>query len=398
MLLGGLRYLLPVIEAAHKLGIYVITCDYLPGNIAHKYSDEYHNVSIINKEAVLKLARELEIDGIMSFAVDPGVVTAAYVAEQMGLPNVGPYESVCILQDKAKFRKFLRAHHFNCPWSFGFSSVDEALAASHQFSWPAIVKPTDAAGSKGVTRVNTPDELPTALNYAADNSLSGDIIVEEFIQRIGSPTGSDSFAIEGKLEFVSFDNQYFDPDSPNPYTPSAHIWPSTMPLDKQEELKAELQRLLNLLHMRTAVFNIEARVGTDGKVYIMEVSPRGGGNRLSEVLKLATGVDLITNAVRDAVGLPVEGIGSYTCRNFWAIVMVHSKKNGILKSIEYSEQLASRLVQADLLVSEGSEIREFKGANDALGHLIVNCTEAQEIQTLIREMENHVHINLEYDS
>lgn len=71
MLLGGLRYLLPVIKAAHKLGYYVITCDYLPNNIAHKYSDEYVNVSIIDKEAVLKAAQEKQIDGIMSFAVDP---------------------------------------------------------------------------------------------------------------------------------------------------------------------------------------------------------------------------------------------------------------------------------------------------------------------------------------
>ena len=69
MLLGGLRYLLPVIEAAHKQGYYVITADYLPDNIAHKYSDEYCNVSIIDKEAVLKEAQRLQIDGIMSFAV-----------------------------------------------------------------------------------------------------------------------------------------------------------------------------------------------------------------------------------------------------------------------------------------------------------------------------------------
>ena len=86
LLLGGLRYLFPVIEEAHRLGIYVITADYLPNNIAHQYSDEYVNVSIIDKDAVLKVAREKEIDGIMSFAVDPGVVTAAYVAENMGLP------------------------------------------------------------------------------------------------------------------------------------------------------------------------------------------------------------------------------------------------------------------------------------------------------------------------
>ena len=68
LLLGGSRYLLPVIEAAHELGIYTITCDYLPDNTAHKYSDEYHNVSIIEKEAVLKIAQQLNVDGVMSFA------------------------------------------------------------------------------------------------------------------------------------------------------------------------------------------------------------------------------------------------------------------------------------------------------------------------------------------
>ena len=100
MLLGGSRYLLPVIECAHKLGLYVITCDYLPDNTAHKYSDEYCNISIIEKDAVLECAEKLKIDGIMSFACDPGVVTAAYVAEKMGLPFQGSYTTVSILQDK----------------------------------------------------------------------------------------------------------------------------------------------------------------------------------------------------------------------------------------------------------------------------------------------------------
>ena len=99
MLLGGIRYLLPVIKAAHEQGYYVITADNLPYNIAHKYSDEYVDVSIINKEVVLKKAQEKRIDGIMSFGVDPGVVSASYVQEQMGLPAFGPYESVCILQN-----------------------------------------------------------------------------------------------------------------------------------------------------------------------------------------------------------------------------------------------------------------------------------------------------------
>ena len=108
MLLGGIHYLLPVIKAAHEQGYYVITADYLPDNIAHKYSDEYVNVSITDKEAVLKTAQEHQIDGIISFGVDPGVVAAAYVQEKMGLPSMGPYESVVSLQYQDLFRAFLQ--------------------------------------------------------------------------------------------------------------------------------------------------------------------------------------------------------------------------------------------------------------------------------------------------
>ena len=197
LLLGGLRYLLPVIESAHRLGYYVITCDYIPDNIAHKYSDEYHNVSIIDKEAVLALARELQIDGIMSFAVDPGVVTAAYVQEQMGLPG-NPYESVCILQNKDRFRNFLTQHGFTVPKAKGFSSVEEALAERYWYSWPVIVKPTDAAGSKGVTRVDRPEDLGPALESAFEHSISKRVIVEEFIEKSGCSSDTDSFSVDGE--------------------------------------------------------------------------------------------------------------------------------------------------------------------------------------------------------
>ena len=149
LLLGGTRYLLPVIKAAHSLGMYVITCDYLPVNIAHKYSDEYLNVSIIDKEAVLNVAKRKQIDGIMSFATDPGVVTAAYVAEKMGLPSCGPYESVCILQDKGRFRKFLENHNFIVPHAKSYTDIEKAILEINYFNWAVIVKPVDSAGSKG---------------------------------------------------------------------------------------------------------------------------------------------------------------------------------------------------------------------------------------------------------
>ena len=372
MLLGGLRYLLPVIEAAHKLGIYVITCDYLPDNIAHKYSDEYRNVSIVDKEAVLAVARELQIDGIMSFAVDPGVVTAAYVQEKMGLPG-NPYESVCILQNKDRFRNFLTKHGFNVPKAKGFSSIAEALAEAYWYPWPAIVKPTDSAGSKGVTKVNRLEDLEPALKVAFEHSLSGRVIVEEFIEKQGCSSDSDCFSVDGQLKFVSFSAQRFDENAPNPYTPSAYSWPSTFTKEQEAELTSEVQRLLTLLGMRTSIYNIETRIGVNGKPYIMEVSPRGGGNRLAEMVRFATGVDLITNAVRAAVGEEVVSVEQKPYDGHWAEIVLHSQKDGRFVALDIDDEFyQTHVKQVDLWVKENEKVNAFKGANDAIGTLVLN--------------------------
>lgn len=395
MLLGGLRYLLPVIEAAHKLGYYVITCDYIPDNIAHKYSDEYVNVSIIDKEAVLAVAREKQIDGIMSFAVDPGVVTAAYVQDRMGLPAFGPYESVCILQNKDRFRDFLTRNGFNVPLAKGFSSVEEAMSEKYWYPWPVIVKPTDSAGSKGVTRVDRLEDLEAALQTAFDHSLSGRVIVEEFIEKAGCSSDSDCFSVDGELKFVSFSAQRFDDNAPNPYTPSAFSWPSTFTKEQETELTSEIQRLLTLLGMRTSVYNIETRIGTNGKPYIMEVSPRGGGNRLSEMLRFATGVDLITNAVRAAVGDEVAGIEQKDYDDHWAEVVLHTEKSGRFDSLDIVPEFAEKHVrQTDLWVKPGDEIRAFMGANDAIGTLVLCFDTEEELVSALKDVDNWMTIKV----
>ena len=393
MLLGGLRYLLPVIEAAHKLGIYVITCDYLPDNIAHKYSDEYRNVSIVDKEAVLAVARELQIDGIMSFAVDPGVVTAAYVQEQMGLPG-NPYESVCILQNKDRFRNFLTKNGFNVPKAKGFSSVEEAMAETYWFSWPVLVKPTDSAGSKGVTRVDRQEDLEAALKVALEHSLSGRVIVEEFIEKQGCSSDSDCFSVDGQLKFVSFSAQRFDEDAPNPYTPSAYSWPSTFTKEQEAELTSEIQRLLTLLGMRTSIYNIETRVGVNGKPYIMEVSPRGGGNRLAEMVRFATGVDLITNAVRAAVGEEVIGVEQKPYDGNWAEVVLHAGKDGRFECIDVDEDLGRYVKELDLWVRPNDKVSSFHGANDAIGTLVLSFPTMSELDKKLKSLKNSVKISV----
>lgn len=386
MLLGGLRYLLPVIESAHKLGYHVITCDYLPDNIAHRCSDEYHNVSIVDKEAVLELAMKLQIDGIMSFAVDPGVITAAYVQEKMGLPSAGPYESVCILQNKDRFRQFLKENGFNVPESRSFSSEKEALADKNWYRWPVIVKPTDSAGSKGVSRVDSWEELQPALRYAFDHSISKRVIVEEFIEKSGCSSDSDCFSVNGEIKFISFSAQRFDEKASNPYTPSAYSWPSTMTMEQERKLTMEVQRLLKMLRMGTSVYNIETRVAVDGKPYIMEVAPRGGGNRLSEMIYFATKVDLITNAVRAAVGDEVVGVEQRNYDGYWAEIILHADRDGVFLSFDVDPVFyESHVKQIDLWVKEGDRVSAFRGANDAIGTLVLNFDSETELESALVE-------------
>ena len=392
MLLGGIRYLLPVIKAAHEQGYYVITADYLPDNIAHKYSDEYVNVSIIDKEAVLKVAREKEIDGIMSFGVDPGVIAASYVQNQMGLPSFGPFESVEILQNKDKFRAFLSQNGFNVPWAFGFDSVQDAFNSRDKFSYPLIVKPTDSAGSKGCTRVDNEGGLEDALSYALKHSIGGHIIVEEFLEKRGCSSDTDSYAENGVLKFVSFSAQRFDEKAVNPYTPAAYSWPSTFTPEEEQYLTSEIQRLITLLGMKTSVFNIETRVGTNGKPYIMELTPRGGGNRLCEMLRYATGVDLITAITRAMVGDDPGVVKQKPYDGHWAEIILHADKSGIFQRLEVDATLNAEVVEEDLWVKPGDLVHGFEGANDAIGTLVLRFENSSELERNLQKLDKWISV------
>ena len=392
MLLGGIRYLLPVIEAAHKQGYYVLTADYLPGNIAHRYSDEYVNVSIVDKEAVLQAAIEKKIDGIMSFGVDPGVVSAAYVQSKLGLPAFGPFESVEILQNKDRFRKFLADNGFNVPRAKGFSSIGEALSDLSWFEYPVIVKPTDSAGSKGVTRVDDEAQLKAALEWAFHHSISGHAIVEEFIEKKGCSSDTDCFSVDGKLTFVSYSAQRFDAHAANPYTPSAYTWPGTFTQKEAHYLTSEIQRLISLLGMKTLVYNIETRVDRNGKPYIMELTPRGGGNRLSEMLRYATGVDMITAVTRAMVGDPIAPIEQRPYNGHWAELILHADKDGTFQSLEIRDDIPATLVERDLWVSQGDRVKAFNGANDAIGTLVLRFDRAEEMEAVVSQPEKWLKV------
>ena len=395
MLLGGIRYLLPVIKAAHEQGYYVITADYLPDNIAHKYSDEYVNVSIIDREAVLKVAQEKQIDGVMSFGVDPGVVSAAYVAEEMGLPFQCSYEAACILQDKSRFRQFLSEHGFNCPKAKGYDDIDEALRDADAFSWPVIVKPVDSAGSKGVTEVFRKEDLRRAIETASAVSLSKHFIIEDYLVADGQSSGSESFFVNGELRYNAFYDQLFELNSTNPFVPMVEQWPSAKDEAVLEDVRSQLQQLGTVMEFGTGLFNVEWRV-SGGKVYLMEVSPRAGGNRLTEILNYATDVDVIMAETLKSVGMEFGNVHEPNYKGNYAIYNLHSNRHGHFERLAIDPAFEKKyLIEKEVRVEVGDTVEPFAGANTSIGTLFLRTETRQEMDGILKNIDKYINIVLE---
>ena len=144
--------------------------------------------------------------------------------------------------------------------------------------------------------------------------------------------------------------------------------------------------------MRTSIYNIETRVGVDGKPYIMEVSPRGGGNRLAEMVRYATGVDLITNAVRAAVGEEIVGVEQKPYNGHWAEVVLHTNKPGFFQGIKISPRIKDKIVDLNLWVKNGGAISSFSGANNTIGTMIFRLKSEEELKDFVQNYKYGIEI------
>ena len=148
-----------LIKAFKKMGFYVITSGNAPELEGHKYADEYVPFDYSDHDGMLALAKSLNIDYISACSNDFGVTTAAYVAENMGLPGHDTFENARIIAEKDLFKKFAMANNLQVIPSHGFEDIDSAMLFAKETDYPIIVKPSDLGGGKGVTRVFDPKEI-----------------------------------------------------------------------------------------------------------------------------------------------------------------------------------------------------------------------------------------------
>lgn len=395
LMLGGSMQQIPAIKQAKKMGCYVITCDYLPDNPGHKYSDEFYDVSTTDLEGVLALARQLNIDGIVAYASDPAAPTAAYVADKLKLPG-NPYESVKILTEKDLFRQFLKEHGFNTPEACGYSTYEDAIADIERFCFPIMVKPVDSSGSKGVVKVYGPEGVEAAVEEALSYSRGKRFIIEEFIEKKGYQVSGDGFSVDGKLVFTSYGNELYSGKGTREYVALGEFWPSLLTSEQKQKIDDELQHLITELGMKTSAYNIEVILDKDDNPYILELGPRNGGSYIPQLIQYATGIDLIDYTIKGALGEFCEGLKMTPTIGVWSNYMILSKETGIFKEVHFDESFKkNNLLDVYCTANAGEKVFAYQNTTHSLGTILFKANTVEEMIEITDNIENFYQVIVE---
>ena len=392
LMLGGSMQQIPIIKRAKEMGLYVITCDYCPDNPGHKLADEYYNVSTTDLDAVLELAKKLNIDGIVAYASDPAAPTAAYVSEKLGLPG-NPYQSVKLLTEKDLFRKFLKDHSLNCPKAQGFTNYEDALAAIGDFHFPVMVKPVDSSGSKGVVKIYGVDELKGAVDEALSYSRGKRFIIEEFIVKKGYQVSGDGFSVNGKLVFTSYGNELYSGKGTREYVALGEFWPSLLTEEQKNKVDEELQRLITALGMKTCAYNIEVILDENDTVYVLELGPRNGGSYIPQLIKYATGVDLVDYTIWGALGMDCSSLKMEETKGVFSNYMIYSITSGIFKGLWFDEQFKkNNLLDVYCTYHEGDQVTAYQNTTHSLGTILFKADSIDEMIEITNNIQNYYKV------
>lgn len=293
----GASYLqLPLVKKAREMGLCTICFAWTDGAVCKDEADEFYPVSIVEKEQILSVCREKQIDGICTIASDVAAPTVAYVAENMGLVG-NSYEVAMRSNNKYLMRRAFSAAGIPGPSYRMITSYEQLDSVVLRF--PVIVKPTDRSGSLGITKVERIDDLRMAVETALASSFKHEAIVEEYIE-----------GKEISVEFISYQGIHYPLQITDKVTTGAphfveleHHQPADLTKKQYEEFYDLTKRALDALGVTNGASHSEYRITKDGKVYVMEIGARMGGDFIgSDLVQLSTGYDFLEGVIEVALG------------------------------------------------------------------------------------------------
>lgn len=382
MVLGASYLQTFIIKKIKQMGHYCIALDGNADSEGFALADKFYVCSTTDIPNVLAIAQEEAIDGIMTYASDVAASTAAYVAQELGLPT-NPYESVDILTNKTKTRMFMAEHGFNIPQSVSVTDAEAARAAALQIGFPVIIKPADSSGSKGVSRVNSAEEVEAAFEYARNFSRAKQIVVETFLERAGYQIDADCFMYNGELVYFNPMDQHQDIIAP--YSPIGISAPSVQNAEKNEIAFREVERLLKLLNMRLGEYNVEYIFDKNNQLYILEIGPRSGGNLIPDVIEAGTGLDLRYYNIQAHLGEDCSAVHNIPFTKNVTSFILHSQEDGVFERLEMEPEIEKAVQFIKLFVKPGDSVKRFTNGMYAIGFCLM---EFENHDLMMRVLDN----------
>ena len=389
LIAGGGYADIPLIEAAKKLGLYVITSGNRADELGHRHSHEYRPCDFSNKEAITKLAEELKVDAICPCCNDFSALSCAWAAEKLGLPGIDPYESLLTIMHKDRFHAFAREHGLPVADAHLFTSAAEALAMADSMTYPAIIKPVDMTGGKGISKVCSPEELRAAVEFANSSSRTPRFLVEEFLVPDSYHHNYVGFIGSDKVSWGWSDNEHY---YTNPYLVWGMSTPSTESDAIHEELEGVLNKIVKLLNLKPGLIMTQHCV-VGGKLKIIEMGRRMPGNLHGRMLELATGFEFSEWTIRAALGEDCSSVQRMDGKGFWAEHCIMAPRNGRVAEIRYENGIGDTIREKIMLGGAGTEITNYKV--DKLGILLMEFSSMEEMLEKSDNMFKYVKVIME---
>jgi carbamoylphosphate synthase large subunit len=394
LFLGAAPFQVPPIRYARDRGYVVVTCDNRPDNPGHCLAHRSYDVSTADLAMVEKVARHERVDGIVPFGSDLSARTASLISEQLGLPTA-PASAIDTLTDKARFRTFLADHGLQDTYFRCFDSTQPAALSSclRTADRPLVVKPVDGNGSKGVAVLNGTDEQ-SLVQRAFAASRSGQVVIEEFVPRLGPQICGDGWMEQSALRFVHFGDGHFD-DASGSKVPYAETFPSRHDADDLAAVRAKLEEVLRAVGYANGPFNFDVLLRGSRQPFIIEIGPRSGGNFIPSAIHLSSGTDLVAASVESSIRtlytLPLAPAKADPVASY----MIHTYCDGRLRAVKLSSSIRHNIVQHVRYVETGQTARAFTSADRAIGNLLLRFDDREEMAATLARMRDLVGVRVD---
>jgi biotin carboxylase len=395
MILGAGKGQVPIINLAKRCGFETFVVS-IPGNYPGlEVADNICEVDIRDKERVLDAARKEKVDGIVADQIDIAVPTVAYVTEKLGLPSIG-YECALKFTNKYLMRKECEKLNINAPKYSKAYSLDEAVRKCQEVGLPVVIKPTDNAGSKGVSLIRNIDSLKERFDNAISFSKEKCVIIEKYIE--GTEYVVSGFASNFKFTNLAIaERKYFD--IPDTFVFNQSLFRTSASNAIEERVLKTNENLIEGFGLKFGVTHSEYIVEKDTEeIYLVEVAARGGGiNTSSDIIPAATGIEVNRLLLDIAVGYKDEIVIGKIDDNV-AGYLCFSLPKGIVRSIKGIEAVRSLPnVYKSLLDSLyiGMETKEMTDKSMRIGPIIIKGKSMEECEDAIAEVKRLLEVNVE---